>query len=154
MMSPRSINSSLSTRPMRRCDVTNRLSLSQRERIEVRDCSRCAFQARARSLEEHYRVLLLLDDSRSGLQQSLVWIRISLAPDHVFQGVGSRDLNHPVRPRASRPDNRNRGCKDRWDAVAGICTVRNSDFEDGAREHARSRSRFCGDNGRESLALV
>jgi hypothetical protein len=134
--------------------LINRLSLSQRERMEVRDCSKRVFQALTKSPGERYRVLPGPDDSKSERRQSLVSLEIRLVPGRVFREGDNHGLNHPVRQQALRPDNRNPGCKRRWDAVAEICTVRSFDSADGAREHVRSRSRFCGDSGRESLADV
>jgi hypothetical protein len=131
--------------------VTSRLSLSQRERIEVRDYSGRILQALTKWPEERYRVLPELDDSKSERRQSIVWPEIPLVLGRVFRGGGSHGLNHPIRWQASRPDNRNPECKDRWDAVGGICSVRSFDFEDGARGCAHNRWRSYGDNGRESL---
>ena len=44
-------------------------------------------------------------------------------------------------------ENRNRGCTDRLDAVAGTCNLQSFDFEGDAREYVRSLSHFFGDNG-------
>jgi len=131
--------------------VTSLLSLSQRERIEVRDYSGNAFQALTKWPEERYRVLHGLDDSRSELRQFPVWPEIPLVPGRVFHGGGSHGLNHPIRWQVSGPDNKNPGRKARSGAVVGICSVRSFDFEDVARGSVHSRSRVCGDNGRESL---
>lgn len=136
---------------MRKSRLISRLSLWQRERIEVRDCSKSVFQELTKSPEERYRVLLGLDDSKSERRQFLVWPEIVLGLDRVFPGGDNHDLNHPIRWQVSRPDNRNPGCRDRWDAVGGICNLRGFDFEDGARECVRSRSNIGGDNERESL---
>jgi hypothetical protein len=135
----------------KRC-LIKRLSLSQRERMEVRDCSRRVFQALTKLPGERYRVLPGPDDSKSERRQCLVSPKIPLVPGRVFCEGDNHGLNHPVRQQASRPDNRNPGCKRRWDAVVEICTVRSFDSADDAREYVRSRSRFCGGNGRESLA--
>jgi hypothetical protein len=131
--------------------VTCLLSLSQRERIQVRDYSGHVFQALTKWPGERYRVLPELDDSKSERRQFLVWPEIPLVLGRVFRGGGSHGLNHPIRWQASRLDNKNPGRRGRSGAAAGICSVRSFDFEDGARGCVRSRSRVCGDNGRESL---
>ena len=131
--------------------VTSLLSLSQRERIQVRDYSGHVFQALTKWPGERYRVLRGLDDSRSELRQFLVWPEIPLVPGRVFHGGGSHGLNHPTRRQASLPDNKNPERRGRSGGVVGICSVRSFDFEAGARGCVRSRSRVCGDNGRESL---
>ena len=127
------------------------LSLSQRERMEVRDCWDGDFQALPKSTQARYQVLPGLDDSRSGSRKFLVLPKIRLVRYRVSPAGGSCDLNHPVRWQASGPDNRNPRCKDRWDAVGGIYELRTFGFEDGAREYVRKRSRFCGGNERASL---
>src|SRR5438552_1703150 len=137
---------------MSKSRLINRLSLWKGERIEVRDCSTSVFQGLTKSPEGRYRVLLGPDDSKSERRQSLVWPEIVLVSGRVFRGGGSHDLNRPIRWQVSRPDNRNPECKDRWDAVVGICNLRRFDFEDGARGCVRSRSHVYGDNERESLA--
>ena len=131
--------------------VTSLLSLSQRERIQVRDYSGHVFQALTKWPGERYRVLCELDDSRSERRQFLVWPEIPLVPGRVFHGGGSHGLNHRIRRQASRPDNKNPERRGRSGAAAGICSVQSFDFEDDARGCVRSRSRVCGDNGRESL---
>jgi hypothetical protein len=131
--------------------VISLLSLSLRERIEVRDYSGHAFQALTKWPEERYRVLRALDDSRNELRQFLGWSEIPLVPGRVFRGGGSHGLNHPIRWQASRPDNKNPGRTGRLGAAAGICSLRSFDFEDVAREFAHNRWRSYGDNGRESL---
>lgn len=139
------------TRAMIKSRLMNRLSLFQRERTEVRNYSGHVFQALTIRPEERYRVLRGLNDSRSELRQFLVWPEIPLVRGRVFRGGGTHGLNRPIRWQPSRPDNKNPGRKARSGAVVGICSVRSFDFEDVARECVRSRSRACGDNGRESL---
>jgi hypothetical protein len=58
----------------------------------------------------------------------------------------NHDLNHQSRRQAWRPDNKNPGCRDRSDTVAGICSRRNFGFGNGARERAHSLSPFCESN--------
>ena len=127
------------------------LSLSQRERMKVRDCSTRVVQGLTKWLQARCRVLPALDGSRSGRRQFPAQLEIYPVSDRVSRGGGNHDPNHPIRSQASRSDNRNPGCKDRWDAVAGICNLRSVDFGDGARECARNRSRSCGGNDDASL---
>ena len=127
------------------------LSLSQRERIKVRDCCECDFQAPTKSPQERYRGPRGFGDSRNRRRQFLAWLEIPFALDRVSRAGGNHDPNHPVRSRVSSSDNRNPGCKDRSDAVAGICNLRSVDFEDGAKEYARNRWRSCGGNEDASL---
>ena len=126
------------------------LSLSQRERMKVRDCGLSDFQGPTKSPQERFRVLPGLDDSRSGRRQFLAWLKIPIAPDRAPRAGRSHDQNHPIRSQVSCPDNRSLGCKDRWGAVAGIYKQRTFDFEDVAREYVRNRSRSCGGNERAS----
>ena len=121
----------------------NRLSLFQRERTKVRDRRDNALRARARSLEGHCPALPKLDDSKIESREFLLWREIPLVHDHAFHEVGTRVLNRPTRWRVWRQDNRNRVCKDRWDAVAGIYNRRNFGSVDGARGFARIPSPFC-----------
>jgi hypothetical protein len=131
--------------------VITRLFLSQRERIKVRDFLVSVFRVRAKSPEERYRVLPGPDDSRSGGRQFHCRQEICLVPRRLVREGDSRGLNHPTRWLVSQPDNRNRGYKDEWDAVAGICNWRSFNFEDGAREYVRSPLPVCGNNGHEAL---
>jgi hypothetical protein len=129
-----------------------RLSLSQRERIEVRDCSESVPQALTKLPPERYRVLPEFDDSKNAPQRCLVRPETPLVRDRVFRAGSSHDLNHRARLRVLWPDNKNPECKDRWDAAAGICNGQTFDFEDGAKECVRSPSRFCGDSGGGTLS--
>ena len=131
--------------------VTRLLSLSQRERIKVRDCSARVLQAPTKWPQERYRVPPEFDDSRTEQRQSVVSLRISCVPDRAPRGCGIRGPNHPIRWQASRPDNRNPRYMDRSDAAAGIYTPRTFDFEDGARECVHNRLRSYEENARESL---
>lgn len=136
---------------MSKSRVKSRLSLSQRERMEVRDCSRIAFPAPTKWPGGRCRALSISDDSRSERRQFLVWPEILRVLDRVFHEAGIRGRNHPIRWRVSRWDNRNRGRKVRLDAAVGIYSLQSFDFEDGAKEHVHSRWRSCAGNGGESL---
>jgi hypothetical protein len=127
------------------------LSLSQRERTKVRDCCERDSQAPTKSSQGRRRVLHVLGGSRIGRQRFLVWLKIPTESDRASRAGANHDLNHPIRWQASRPDNRNPERKDRWDAVGEIYELRTFDFEDGARECVRNRSRSCGGSGRASL---
>ena len=131
---------------MNKLRVIGLLSLSQRERTKVRDCSTHDFQAPTKSPQERYRVPRGFGDSRNGQRQFLVWLEIPFAPDRASRAGVNHDPNHPVRLRVSGRDNRNQGRTDQPGAVAGICNLRSVDFGDVAREYARNRSRSCGGN--------
>lgn len=131
--------------------VKSRLSLCQRERMKVRDCSWIAFRALTKWLGGRYRALSLSGDSRSGRRQFLVWSEIRRVLGRVFHEGDIRDRNHPTRWRVSRRDSRNRERNVRLDAVVGICNLQSFDFEDGAKEYVHSRWRSCASNGGESL---
>lgn len=128
--------------------ATNRLSLWQRERIEVRDCSPCVFQAPTRCSAGRCPVLLGSGDSKIERRQFPGWREIFLERDRVSPENDSRDLSHPVRSQVLRRDNRNRACRGEWDVGAGICSPRSYDFAGGAREYVHIRSCVSGDSGR------
>ena len=128
------------------------LSLSQRERIKMRDCSARVLQAPTKWPRERYRVPPEFDDSRSEQRQSLVWPEIPFVPCRVSRVGASHAPTHPIRWQASRSGNRNLGRTNQRDAVAGIYKPRSFDFADVAREYVHNRLRVSGDNGPESLA--
>ncbi|SRR6266404_1724188 len=121
----------------------NRLSLFQRERTKVRDCRGSALRVRARSFEGRCPVLRRPDDSKTESREFLLWREISPVHDRALREDRSRVLSHPIRWRVWQQDNRNRVCKDRWDAVAGIYNRRNFGSADGAKGFARIPSPFC-----------
>ena len=123
-----------------------RLSLCERERIKVRDFRSNVAQARTRSLSECYQALDKLDDSKIAKRKFRNWREIHLVRDRIFHARDNHDLNHRSRPRSSRQDNKSPGCTWRWDAVIGICSRRNFDFGDDARERAQALSPFCESN--------
>jgi len=136
-----------------RAPVSFLLSLLQREKIKVRDCSPrvLVLQASTKWPQERYRVLHVLDGSKSGQWQFLVWLEIPLASNRAPRAGGNHDLNHPIRSQASAPDNGNPRRKDRSDAVVGIYKQRTFDFEDDAKECVHNLLRSYGENARESL---
>ena len=127
--------------------LRSRLSLSQRERTEVRNCSGRIFQWLTKSPEERYRALCGFDGSRIKRQQFLAWPKTDLVSGRAVHGVNNHGPIHLVRWRVSEMENRNRGCTDRLDAVAGTCNLQSFDFEGDAREYVRSASHFFEDNG-------
>ncbi len=113
------------------------LSLSQRERIKVRDLSRAAALAPTES------TLGLRPDSpgHPGYKISLRECPRARESDRAIDralGLKSRCVRcHRVRPRASFPRNRNPGCSYRWDVAGEICSQRSADFADVAKESVR-----------------
>jgi hypothetical protein len=128
-----------------------RLSLSQRERIKVRDSSGSVFPAQSKSPEGRCRVLPESGDSKSEAWRFLFPQEIHFVSDRVLREGDSHDLSRPTRWQVSLSDNRNLRRNDRWDAGAEIYNARSFDFEDGAKVYAHSPSRFFGDNEHESL---
>ena len=127
-----------------------RLSLSQRERIKVRDSSGSVLPRQSKSPEGRYQVLREPDDSKNERRQFRFCSEIAPAPDRMLREGDSHDLSHPTRQQVSQPDNKNLLHNDRWDAGVEIYNARNFDFEDGAIECVRSLWRFCGGNEHES----
>jgi len=128
-----------------------RLSLSQRERIEVRDSSASVLPAQSKSPKERYQALPGPDDSKSEAWRFLFRKEIRFVPDRMLREGDSHDLNHLTRRQVSQPDNRNLLRSDRLDAAAEIYSAQSFDFGDGATECVRNRWRFRGDNEDESL---
>jgi len=127
-----------------------RLSLSQRERIEVRDYLSGVSREPTKSLAEHCRVLRELGDSKIGGLQFRAARKTRLGSDHAVDRSDSCVRRRRVRWPALRRDNRNRVCMDPTRAVAGICIVQNFGSADFAKERAPIRSGGCADNERGS----
>jgi hypothetical protein len=98
----------------------------------VRDCFRNAVPARTKSHPEHYRVLPGPDDSRTAEQRFLDRRETSFALDRVFRVQCSYDRLNQARSRDGLQSNRNLKHNNRSDAADGTCSLRTSDFEDGA----------------------
>jgi len=126
----------------------DRLCLSQRERIKVRDCSQRVSLALTKLLAEHCRVLRELDDSKIGVLQFLGARKTHLASDHAVDRYDSCVRRDRVQWSALQRNNRNRVCMDPTRAVAGICILRNFGSADFAKERAPSWSGGCADNER------
>lgn len=135
---------------MSRSRVSDRLSLSQRERIKVRDSSGSALPAQFKSLEGHYQVLAGPGDSKNERRQFRFCAEIALVRGPVLRLSDNHGQNHPTRSQVLGPDNRNPGHTDRLDTVAEIYIDRGYGFANAAREYVHSRSRFFEDNERES----
>ena len=127
-----------------------RLSLSQRERIKVRDSSGSVLPRQSKSPEGRYRALPGPDDSRSEAWRFLFRQEIRFVPDRMLREGDSHDLNHPTQSQALEPGSKSPTRSDRLGAAAEIYIPRSFDFEDGAIECVRSLWRFCGGNEHES----
>ena len=119
----------------------------------MRDCSRRVVQPLTKSPQERFRALRALDNSKSGRWQFLVRSEISPVSYRVSDASGNHDQNHPTRRQASRPGSRNRGCRDRLDADAGICNLQIFGFGGCAREYVHNRLRFYADTGGETFKI-
>jgi hypothetical protein len=126
------------------------LSLSQRERTEVRDHSRHASRALTISPLERYPILDESDDSRIAAPRFRDEREILLAHDRVSIRPGSYDRRHPARSPALQQGSRSRVCKARADAADEICNLQNSDSAGGARACVPTSLDACADNERDS----
>jgi hypothetical protein len=127
-----------------------RLSLSQRERIKVRDCFRHVSRARSRSPLGRCRVPCELGDSRTGEPEFAGEQEILRVQDRVFGQFDSYVRRRRAQSPALFPGSRNRGHKDQLGAAAGICNPRNCGFAAGATEDVPTWSDACGDTERGS----
>ena len=112
-----------------------RLSLSQRERIKVRDCFRSVPRARSKSLLARYRVLHELGDSKIEGPRCRGEREILSARDRVSGRLDDHVLHRPAQLPALPRHNKNRGHKDEADAAAGICSPQSYGFVGVAKEH-------------------
>jgi hypothetical protein len=129
---------------------SGRLSLSRRERIEVRDCFCPCSPKRTRLIAGHFRVQREPGDSKISAPQFLGARVIRHGHGRVFDRFGNCVRRRLARSRASLTGNRSRECMDRADAVAGICIRRNFDFVNVAKEFAQRQFPFYAANGRAS----
>lgn len=131
--------------------VARFLSLSQRERIKVRDSRRVARVMPSKSSPElhpdfrarrYCRILtpefLHVPGNDHGVDRVPAW------PSKCARHRQARWLVAVLR-------NRNRGCNRRWDAAGEICTRQTVDSEGDAREYVRTKWHSFGGNARESL---
>ena len=112
-----------------------RLSLSQRERIKVRDCFRSVPRARSKSLLARYRVPHELGDSKIGGPRCRGEREILPARDRASDRLDNHVLHRLARLPTLPPHNKNRGHKDQADAAAGICSPQNCGSVGVAKEH-------------------
>jgi hypothetical protein len=111
-----------------------RLSLSQRERMKVRDWLCGSPPRRTRLLAEHCRVLVEPDDSKIVRLRSPDARGTRLDHDLVCDRLHSCGRRRQAQQQVSRQDSKSRECKDQSGAADGICIQRNFDFADAAKE--------------------
>jgi hypothetical protein len=112
-----------------------RLSLSERERIKVRDCFRPIPQARSKSLLARYRVPYGLGDSKIGEPRCRGEREILPARDRVSGRLDNYVLHRLAQLPALPLGNKNRGHKDQAGAAAGICSPQNCGSAGVSKEH-------------------
>ena len=112
-----------------------RLSLSERERIKVRDCFRRVPRARSKSLLARYRVPHELGDSKIGEPRCRGEREILPARDRVSGRLDNYVLHRLAQLPALPPHNKNREHKDQAGAGAGICGPQNCGSVGVAKEH-------------------
>jgi hypothetical protein len=123
----------------------NSLSLSQRERIKVRDCFRNAAPARTKSHPELYRVLPGADDSRTAERRFRDWRELSFAPHRALPGQCSYARFHQARSRDEPQGNRNLKRSNQSDVGVGTCGLRTSVFEhDATRSFHNASDSYVG----------
>ncbi len=127
------------------------LSLSQRERIKVRDFFRVARRAPSKLLIKLHPNSRADRDYKIARRGFLDARENDRAIDHVPVLKGMCDLHRQAQRRVAFSDNRNRGCNCRWDVACGICTRQSFGFEDGAKECVRTGWSFYGGNEGGSL---
>jgi len=126
-----------------------RLSLSQRERIKVRDYFLRVSQSRPKSQLEHCPILHESGDSRIGRSEfrgSQELISYAIAP--LTTPISVR--HHRIRGRVSRRGNRNPECRSQEGAADEICNPRNFDCASAAKERVPIWSGACAGNEHDS----
>jgi hypothetical protein len=131
--------------------LDGRLSLSQRERIKVRDLCRVALQEPSKSLPA-------LRPDFPGCRCCNISVREFLdaqgndrAVDRVLAWKNTCDPHHRARSRVELQRNKNPGRNRRLDADGEICSRRNFDCAGGAKACVRRAWHFCEGNGRGSF---
>ena len=107
------------------CARQIRLSLSKRERMEVRDCSALVPRAQTRLLATRCRVPGELDGSKISTQQLHGGLGSRTAFDPELGRDGSYVHRRPIRRLALRSDSRNPRRNRRTDVGGEICSQRN-----------------------------
>lgn len=111
------------------------LSLSERERIKVRDSFGRVPRARGKSLSARYRVPHELGDSKIGRSRCRDEREILPARHRVSGRLDNYVLRRLAQLPALPPHNKNRGRKDEADAAAGIYSPQNCGSVGVAKEH-------------------
>ncbi len=127
------------------------LSLSQRERIKVRDCFRVALQARSKLPLTPHPDFLGQNDCEISAREFLHARGNDRVVDHVLVWRSRCGRRRQARRLVAFPDNKNLKCNRRRDVVGGICTRQSADYGGGAREFVRRVWSFYGGNERDSL---
>ena len=116
-----------------------RLSLSQRERMKVRDCFSVAPRVRTRLLATRCRAPGEPDDSRIATQPLHGEPGIPIASGREFGLHDSYVHRHPIRWPALRWDNRNPKRNRRTDVGDEICSLRNFGSASVAKERVQAQ---------------
>ena len=118
----------------------SRLSLSQRERMKVRDCFSVAPRVRTRLFARRYRVLCEPDDSRIATRRLHGEPGIPSVFDREFGLRGSYVHRRPIRWPALRSDNRNPKRNRRTGVGGEICSLRSFGSLSVAKESVQVQS--------------
>src|SRR5439155_25025414 len=116
-----------------------RLSLSQRERMKVRDCFLSLLECEP-DCSTRCRALGEPDDSRIAKQRLRGGLGIPTAFDREFDLHGSYVHRRLIRWLALRSDNRNPRCNLRTDVAGEICSPRNFGSVGVAKEYVQAQS--------------
>ena len=127
-----------------------RLSLSQRERIKVRDCFLRVSPPQTKSLLAQYRVLHEPDDSKIGGRRSSGEQETLAVCDRVSGGLGNYVRHRLAQLPVWLLGNKNRGHKNEADAADEICSLRNFGSAGAAKERVPTWSDACADDERGS----
>src|ERR1051325_314575 len=126
----------------------------QRERIKVRVSSNDVPPEQTRSPAEHHQVLCALDYSKIVGPQFHGERGIRCAFDPGFGRPHNCVRHHPIPPRASQSDNKNRECKDRKDADVEIYSRQERGSGDFAKEYVRRRLLSCEASEHDSQQII
>lgn len=126
------------------------LSLSERERIKVRDFPRLALRSRTKSSEGRRPNSPALHRSKSEVFGFRPGQKIALVLGPCDGVARKRARSRRVPQRAALPRSKNPGCIVRPDAGAGIYYLKERDYVDGAKVCARMASSFCAKSERDS----
>jgi hypothetical protein len=110
-----------------------RLSLFQRERIEVRDWFRCVVPVQTRLRATRRPVPSESDDSKIATLVSRAWLETARASGHAVAQDDNCVPHHPTRSPASLRDSKNQSRNNRSGVVVEPCNQQNSGCEDAAK---------------------